>query len=202
MGRRSYSTREEADLVKKVEIWWLKKYGYLDGWKSGGMEWKHGWNGGSIGIIGSTIDNDKYIRFQYNQTNWDGEKKTFDYKVELTTTPCNYGGVRYWFICPLSKNKVYCGRRIGVLYKNGDYFGCRHCHDLTYCSQKMNRNNKFSSLFNVVYVEKKILELKEKIKRPYYAGRPTKKQRKLERLCGQASNDYNNFTRSKGKTML
>src|SRR5262249_51545398 len=57
-----------------------------------------------------------------------------DYSVRLVTTPCHLGGVRWWFICPLSRNGVGCGRRVRKLYLCGKYFGCRHCHNLTYRS--------------------------------------------------------------------
>jgi len=182
MGRWSFSNKIEADHLKKVEIWWLKKYGYLNGWKSGGIEWSFGsGDKHSIGIEASVMD-EKYVRFHYTQTDHNGEKKDFNYKVQLATTPCNYGGTRYWFICPLSKNGVYCGRRVGVLYKDGDYFGCRHCYDLTYSSKNENRSYKYYPLFNTLTLEKKIEDLEAKIKRRTYAGRVTKKQRKLNRI--------------------
>jgi hypothetical protein len=48
----------------------------------------------------------------------------------ITRTACNYGGWRYWFLCPT------CKRRCGLLYRRGysEYFACRKCHDLTYRS--------------------------------------------------------------------
>lgn len=185
MGRWSYSNRIEADCLKRVQIWWLKKYGYLDGWKSGSIVWTSGYDESksSVGIVGMTGDGGDYIRFYYTQTNWDtGEKKDFDYKVKLTTTYCNYGGKRYWFICPLIRNGVYCGRRVGVLYKAGDYFGCRHCHDLTYSSKKENHHGKMYYLFRVLDVETKVEKIQEKMKRWTYAGKPTRKMRRIMRL--------------------
>ena len=81
MGRWSWSNKTEADGLKKIEVWWLKQYGYLNGWKSGGIEWKSGWDdsNSSIGIVASTRD-DNYVRFYYTQTDRDtDEKKDFDY---------------------------------------------------------------------------------------------------------------------------
>lgn len=51
-------------------------------------------------------------------------------KILLTKTMPNFGGVRYWFLCP------GCNRRVGILYKPvGEiFFKCRHCHNLTYQS--------------------------------------------------------------------
>lgn len=184
MGRWSYSNRTEADGLKKVEIWWLKRHGYLNGCKFGGMEWKSGWDDSksSVGFTVSTYDSGGYIQFRYTQTDQDEQKTEFDYKIPLTTTPCKYGGKRYWFLCPLVKSDNYCGRRIGVLYKAGNYFGCRHCYDLTYSSQKESRGGNLRYLFRLMDVETKIDKIREKMKRSFYAGKPTRKMRRIMRL--------------------
>ena len=59
-----------------------------------------------------------------------------DYKIQLTTTPPNFGGLRWWFICPLSVNSRSCYRRVGKLYlpHYARFYGCRHCYGLTYRS--------------------------------------------------------------------
>ncbi|MZR11653.1 hypothetical protein GQE99_01225 [Maritimibacter sp. DP07] len=49
-------------------------------------------------------------------------------RIELTETPCNYGGTRKWFLCP------ECAKRCGVLYIR-HRIACRTCYDLTYSSQ-------------------------------------------------------------------
>lgn len=182
MGRLSFSIKQKVDYLKKVEIWWLKKHGYLNGWKSGDIEWEGGFlnEKSSIGIEVCTIES--YARFFYSQMEEKGEKKNFDYKVRLTTTPCNYGGVRYWFICPISKDETYCGRRVSVLYKAGDYFGCRHCHNLTYSSKNRNKKSELYPLFYFLDTERKLEELEETMKRRCYAGKPTKKQKKWRKL--------------------
>ncbi|WP_282608418.1 hypothetical protein [Pelagibius sp. Alg239-R121] len=50
--------------------------------------------------------------------------------VLLDSTPCHYGGVRWWFICPDS------GERAGKLFLAGSppYFASRKAHNLTYRS--------------------------------------------------------------------
>jgi hypothetical protein len=50
--------------------------------------------------------------------------------IELTTTPCRYGGVRYWFECPKCQHRVACL----YLKPGGVRFACRKCHDLAYTS--------------------------------------------------------------------
>jgi len=177
--------KEECDGLKKIEIWWLGQHGYLDGYKSGTIQWTHGWSGdkSSISITGCTWNEDKYIQFRYTQTDYySGEKNEFDYRIPLTTTPCRLGGKRYWFICSLSVNGVYCGRRVGVLYKASDYFGCRSCQNLTYSSKKVSQRNPLYASMRILETEDRAEKLRAKIKRPYYAGRPTRRQRRFMQL--------------------
>ena len=49
------------------------------------------------------------------------------YRVWLEATPCNFGGVRHWWRCPV----VGCGRRCAVLYLRR-VLTCRQCARLTY----------------------------------------------------------------------
>jgi hypothetical protein len=58
------------------------------------------------------------------------------YPVEMDTTPCNFGGVRWWFRCPSCRSKKQDGNRCGKLYlpPTGIRYLCRDCHDLTYRS--------------------------------------------------------------------
>lgn len=209
MGRYSYGGKNEADDVKKIATSFLKKHGYFQGWLSGTMTWTRsgmwGENKSSVGISVSTFndDGDGYLRINYTQTDRDTkEKKDFDYKIPLTTTPCRYGGKRYWFICPWYKSGIYCGRRVGTLYKDGDYFACRHCYNLTYSSRKENRRYKLFPLFNTLTIRDKIDKLYEQIKRPYYAGKPTRKQRRLNMLYHQSAMSYRLYTQLEKKKMV
>jgi hypothetical protein len=76
------------------------------------------------------------VRLKYTLTQSDGQKETLDYPVRLMSTRPHFGGLRWWFICPLIKNGVSCGRRVAKLYQRGRYFGCRVCHDLAYRSSQ------------------------------------------------------------------
>ncbi len=55
--------------------------------------------------------------------------------INLTWTKCNYGGSRPWFICP-------CGNRVGKLYLSYHGFRCRHCYNLCYSSQVVDRHTR------------------------------------------------------------
>lgn len=62
------------------------------------------------------------------QTHYSYRGKDYNYSIRLDKTPCNYGGYRYWFICP------NCNKRVGVLYCAGLYV-CRHCIGASYQTQ-------------------------------------------------------------------
>ena len=75
------------------------------------------------------------LHLTYSWTWGNTEKpESADYTVRLTTTRPYLGGLRWWFICPLIVNGEACNRRVAKLYLPGSarYFGCRHCHRLTY----------------------------------------------------------------------
>lgn len=172
-----------------MSISFLKKHDYLseNSCRSGGVSWKncYGEETGSISIVVSTFEGENFVRFYYTVTDRSsGEKTDYDYKVQLTTTPCNFGGVRYWFICPLSRNGVYCGRRVAKLYKapGGSYFGCRHCNNLSYESRNESRHGMFGAFGAVLKADKQIEELSEQIKRWTWRGRPTRKAKRLHIL--------------------
>jgi hypothetical protein len=61
--------------------------------------------------------------------------------VGLTTTRPPFGGLRWWFCCPLEADGRPCGRRVHKLYLTvgATLFGCRHCHRLTYTSAQRSR---------------------------------------------------------------
>ena len=185
MGRWHYGTKTEADDIKKIEVSFLKKHGYFQQGRSGTITWTSGWSEkkSSVSVEVSPINEDGYLRIYYTQTDRSTEeKKDFDYKIPLTTTPCYFGGVRHWFVCCWYKNGIYCGKRVGVLYKNGDYFACRHCYNLTYNSRNQNYHYSLFPLFSLLTIENKIEKLERQIKRHSYKGRPTQKQRRLEQL--------------------
>ena len=88
------------------------------------------------------------LRLCYTITKRDGKKIDCDYWVALDTTPCYYGGKRWWFICP----NTNCGRRCRILYqvRGSDYFLCRTCQNLTYRSQQEGLT-KAGALFEILF---------------------------------------------------
>jgi hypothetical protein len=57
-------------------------------------------------------------------------------QIALNSTRPFFGGLRHWFVCPLSGDHGRCNQRSRVLYipPGASLFGCRACYDLTYQS--------------------------------------------------------------------
>ena len=185
----------EADYCKKIEIWWLlRDIKEKGGYKYSTISWGDNGSQGSISAQVSICNEEKYVQFIYTQTDRStGEKQDFNYKVPIIETPCHFGKTRHWFQCSLYKDGQYCGRRVGVLYKNGDWFGCRHCYDLTYSSRKENRKYRYYPLFRILELEAKLDKEYKKSKRYTYRGKPTKKRKKIARLDAEICHYYQRF---------
>jgi hypothetical protein len=116
-------------------------------WQSGNWAWfrdeTRTEQTSSIGYEVNTRDGSSWVRLFYTFTE---SKDAIDYRIRLVTTRPRFGGLRWWFLCPLGVNGRTCGRRVGKLYlpPGGRYFGCRHCYDLTYTSCQESR--KYDSL--------------------------------------------------------
>jgi hypothetical protein len=150
MGRRPYSDRLTTKDCKQISASLLHKHHFFDGGvRSGVISWgRDAEKVEKITFVVSTIEGQEYIRFQYTHTDVkSGQKTDRIFVAGILSTPCNYGGRRWWFICPIFVNDYVCKRRVNILYfgKNGNSFGCRHCLDLTYESQK--ENHKFDKMF-------------------------------------------------------
>lgn len=197
MGRYYLNSKSTVEDSTQLSIFKLKEFGLLKGRSATTLTWTWRLSGhkSSIGIVIDTED--LYAKVNYTITDRNtGEKTDYDYKISLTTTPCYFGNVRYWFICPLSVNGVYCGRRVGTLYlaSGAKYFGCRHCYNLSYESRNEPRLARLGGIGYPIKAERLYEELYMKMKRWTWRGRPTRKARKLqalERRMEGAANVYN-----------
>ena len=186
--------RNQAEQCNALSVFFLKKYGYFDknlSYKSGTITWTYGLSKSSVGITmgrdnWNTPDERTYINLRYTHTsNWDGEKSDMNFDIGLTSTPCNYGGKRYWFICPLSKNGRYCGRRVGVIYGIGKWFGCRHCGNIAYQAQFEGGNFRMGSV-----CEPDVEKAYNEVKTQYYKGKPTRRYKRYLRLRNKMDNSW------------
>jgi len=186
MGRYYWDKKKTVENCLTIDIPYLTKYGYFCGHKDGRVAWsRNGEKIASIGVTVSVTDDEGYIKFNHTTTHRStGDKSENDYNAALTSTPCHFGGERYWFICPLTINGNYCGRRVGTLYKapGANYYGCRHCYNLSYESRNESRFGRFAAFGYILKAERQYEELYNKIKRWTYDDKPTRKARKLQAL--------------------
>ncbi len=78
---------------------------------------------------------DSHVRMCYKDLRSGG---FYDYNVDLVSTRPNYGGLRWWFLCPARLGDRACRRRVRKLYLAPvrTSFACRKCCDLRYASQR------------------------------------------------------------------
>lgn len=147
--RYSYSkklTVEECRVLSAARLMHLGMLRSNIRWPNS-VTWTDVATGKTVSRIGFDVDtgpDSGSVRLHYTQSR---TGQAMDYHVNLTTTPLPWGGLRWWFICPLTRHGRFCSRRVGKLYlpSGAYYFGCRHCYDLTYTSCQ--ESHKYDSMF-------------------------------------------------------
>jgi hypothetical protein len=114
----------------------------------GSLVWRNSFTGEERSSVSYQIntleDHAPWLRLFYTCTR---SQEKMDYRIILETTRPHFGGIRWWFVCPLVRSGKPCARRAAKLYlpPGGRYFGCRLCYDLTY--ESCQESHKFDSLF-------------------------------------------------------
>jgi hypothetical protein len=109
-----------------------------DGLLTPGQVFSWNWlrNGETVASISIRSEVDRVI-LDYRSRSYDGEWQVKKYPVYLDWAPCNLGGRRAWFRCPMQG----CGKRVAILY-GGSIFACRHCHKLVYECQRETEDDR------------------------------------------------------------
>lgn len=138
-GRGVCNKKTRVDEARSIDILDLQRKEVFT--KGSTWSWTSSWsrNGEVVASISYRVESGDNgpagLRFMYTITeNETGEKKDYNYIIPVVSTRCNYGGKRWWFICPLVVNGRVCQRRCRIVYlpPGTEYFGCRECHQLTY----------------------------------------------------------------------
>ena len=117
--------------LKSIRIGYLSKHNMLASGFTGSLSWSC--RGENLGSIGYACTGDE-VQLSYTLTDSITQQQTkHAYSVQLSQSPCHFGGSRSWLVCP----RVGCGRRVASLYLAGGVFWCRHCHQLGYESQQV-----------------------------------------------------------------
>lgn len=66
----------------------------------------------------------------------EGQGRETSFSIEIERKACNYGGERFYFLCP------HCGRRCMKLYLSGARFVCRQCGGLHYSVESEDQRDR------------------------------------------------------------
>jgi len=148
-GYHSKATTVEESRLIDISRWMREDIIVSDTRRMGAWIWTNSYTGeraASIGYEANTTVTLPWVRLSYTITPTGGDPEHYDYKILLVTTRPHFGGVRWWFVCPL----VGCGRRVGKLYlpPGSRYYGCRHCYQLTY--ESCQESHKYDGLWRKI----------------------------------------------------
>ena len=117
----------------------------------------------------------QFVSIRYAAEDPSANPRELECEIPLVSTPCRFGGARFWFLCPVRADGHLCKNRVGVLYKDGDMFACRRCLNLTYKSSNLSGQDK---AFGVIRPDLMMAAQNPKNLRNY-KGQPTKRHRRL-----------------------
>jgi hypothetical protein len=188
----SYSARGIVEDALNFPVSFLKKERYLEKGlqRYGSIVWKV--NGEVRSSASLSVDPDNFsVRIQYSfDERVEEEYREQDYHVRLTTTPCHFGGVRHWFLCPR------CFKRVGVLYRTGQRrFACRKCLNLTYESTRLSGIYK---RFGAIKSDAEIEEMYTNL-RTHYKGKMTKRYKRILKHEEKSDRAFLSIFRALGK---
>jgi hypothetical protein len=125
--------------ARSLDVMKLARAGYLAGTRFCGWAWSYGdGSTATVGIKGGRDLITLEYRFKSGRDDWDDVSQP----IPITWGRCRFGGERPWFVCDVSANGEYCGRRAAKLYGAGRLFACRRCYRLGYRIQRGDRMDR------------------------------------------------------------
>lgn len=172
---KPYTFPTLLDEVKQVSITKLKEFDFMepDSFKSGKLIWSR--RGQEIGSISISVDMRETPQATFSYTY--NKEEQINYHVKLTSTNSNLGIGKIWyFVCP------HTGKRCRKLYSAGKYFLHRDAypHAMYECQTYSKRGRMVDKVCKVMNGSDKLYEeLYSKHFKTHYAGKPTKRYKKI-----------------------
>jgi hypothetical protein len=170
-GRGVLSRKSRVDEARSIDILDLQRKGVFTNKEA--WSWTTSWSrnekvAASVSYsVEFSGDRPTGLQLMYTITdNKTGEKRDYEYTIPVAATPCNYGGERWWYICPLIVNGKNCQRRCRIIYmpSGAEYFGCRECHRLTYESRQRHREKFYEDFARPVRAMDTALEKLKRVR--------------------------------------
>lgn len=148
-GSGRYGGRPTADSSLRIDLAWMlrtrrAREGFIC---SGSLHWTCG--GRDTGSISyrAVMNEPGMERLELTYSNMrGGERREVRQTIHLTHSLPNFGGKRWWMLCPVN------GQRVGKLYlpPGGDIFASRQAWRLGYqCQRDASRDRPFERLFRL-----------------------------------------------------
>ena len=131
-----HSRKHIVDSYMFMDVNKLKRDGLFKQGTSFSMQWTDKQGKELISLGAQFINN--HLQLSYWFTPKGLLPEFVSYGIPVEWTPCNFGGERAWFICPIKG----CWHRVTKLYLIGKYFRCRYCGNLGYYTQRLNKSSR------------------------------------------------------------
>lgn len=145
-GSGRFGGRPTADMSKRIDIAWMIRTGRASPgfYQSGILSWTCGEHpAGSISYVADIRDSENAILRLSFTRGPEGDRESVEQVVRLVYSQPNFGGRRWWMICP------YRHERVAKLYlpNGGDRFAGRKAWRLAYqCQRSARRDRPFDKL--------------------------------------------------------
>jgi hypothetical protein len=151
-GRAVMQKKEVVEDCQTVSVFDLRQQGYFSELKS------------------DSANENARLAFSYSVKN--DQVKSL---VDITKTPCHFGGFRVWFICPT------CNKKVAVLYHPPyrTFCKCRSCHGLSYESRQLSGSGIWELIWRIQKVKERYREILAGIGQK---GASKVEQRQLKRI--------------------
>ena len=117
---------------------------------NGGWRWSYA--GRPLAHIGYEADM-RYPGMETMRLIYTTNGQSVNYLIRLVATSPNFGGRRWWFVCPIVRRDGKPPYRVGKLHlpPGQRYFGSRRAYDLTYTSCR--ESGQFRRIYNSIAAE-------------------------------------------------